>query len=215
MSLRWGLVIGVIVAAIVTLLVLKQPPPGAPRSDGGAAEAERSRDEAAERARVIGSGEKLSPRAATIARALTDGGAAQVAPPSGAGRGAPGVAVPHYGAAGVEAGGGGAGPPPSGPVSKEAIQAAVRAAMPKLADCFNQHLVREPDAGAATVSAKFEIVAKDGKGHIESAELGEGSLGNPADDLCLMNALGQVDFPIPQGANEVRYRVTYPFHFAP
>jgi hypothetical protein len=214
-SARWAALIGAIVAAIVVYLVMRRDGAVATRADGGA-ETAAEREEAAKRARVVGSGEALSPRPVALSPRVTDGGVvAQPGPAALAGlRGAPAGSSAGGGAGGGSGGGSGV-PPPSSGVSKEAVQAAVRAALPKLIDCYNKHLVGTPDAGPARVAASFEIVAKNGKGHIESAEISDGSLGSPVADLCLMNALGEVDFPIPQGATEVRYKVTYPFQFAP
>jgi hypothetical protein len=86
----------------------------------------------------------------------------------------------------------------------------VRAALPAVKDCFEKSAGASPDGGTRLV-ASFQVVRNGGRGHIEEAELDEGSLGNPLDDQCVMNALAAVDFPAPTG--EGRYSVKYPFVF--
>jgi hypothetical protein len=101
-------------------------------------------------------------------------------------------------------------PTPRANLSPDDIRDAVKAVMPSLQNCYESGLKMNADsAGKATI--KFTLVAADGGGFVQDAEI-ESGLGNPVTDACLLDQLAKANFPMPRGDGKVR--VTYPFQFA-
>lgn len=103
--------------------------------------------------------------------------------------------------------------PDGGPrIDPEAVKGAVEQAKPLVADCYAQALRRTPDlAGRLTV--KFTVVQEAGEGRIRDAEVVDEGLQRPFLEMCVLDALGQMTYPAPEGEGEVV--VTYPFVLQP
>ncbi|MEZ4437433.1 MAG: AgmX/PglI C-terminal domain-containing protein [bacterium] len=103
--------------------------------------------------------------------------------------------------------------PDGGPrIDPEAVKGAVEQAKPLVADCYAQALRRTPDlAGRLTV--RFTVVQEAGEGRIRDAEVVDEGLQRPFLEMCVLDALGQMTYPAPEGEGEVV--VTYPFVLQP
>ncbi len=100
--------------------------------------------------------------------------------------------------------------PPTGTLDSAAIKTAVQAVLPDVKNCYETGLKMKADS-KGTVKVSFTLVASDGGGFMRDAELLDSELANPVVDSCILEALSQAHFPMPQGGGEVR--VTYPFKF--
>ena len=108
---------------------------------------------------------------------------------------------------------GGARPDAHKPMApKEAIQEAVRLATPHISRCYEQLLVKKPDA-AGKIVVEFTFKAVDGAGKLMNAEIPEDGLNHPFMGMCVLEALAKVEYPEPDGPGEITVR--YPFKFAP
>lgn len=80
--------------------------------------------------------------------------------------------------------------------------------------CYEETRAQFPDAQVdGRVELFFDIIAENNQGRVELAEPGEGSTlfaGGLHD--CMLDGLGDVVFPVPEGEQKVR--VKYPFNFA-
>lgn len=103
-------------------------------------------------------------------------------------------------------------PPPRPTVDRHGVQSAVRAAKPGVVDCYRQALERNPELGG-TLRVRFTVARKDGTGRIRDAEIADEGLGNPFFEMCVLTALGEMEYPAPDGDGEVV--VTYPFNLQP
>ncbi|MCA9538743.1 MAG: AgmX/PglI C-terminal domain-containing protein, partial [Myxococcales bacterium] len=102
--------------------------------------------------------------------------------------------------------------PPTGRVDKEAVRSAIQSARPVVADCYQQALAGNAEL-AGTLTVKFTVVSKDDEGRIRDAEIEGEGIGNPFLEMCVLKALGDTSFPVPDGGGEVVVR--YPFKLAP
>lgn len=85
---------------------------------------------------------------------------------------------------------------------------------PAVKECYAKISEQFPDVGVSgRVVVAFDIIAEDGQGRVELAEPGENSTLFD-DELrdCMLGGLGDVMFPVPEGAQKLR--VNYPFNFA-
>jgi hypothetical protein len=102
---------------------------------------------------------------------------------------------------------------PVGTLSKEAIQAAIKAVVPRVKQCFEQGLKKEPDL-AGRVVVQFEIEAdEEGRGVVNKGEVPESETVSPFFDACVLKEVAGAEFPAPEGGGKVVVR--YPFQFDP
>lgn len=78
--------------------------------------------------------------------------------------------------------------------------------------CYEQAIEQFPDAEVdGRVVVSFDIIAENGEGRVELAELGEAStLFDDGLHDCMLSSLGEVVFP----AGDGKLRVNFPFNFA-
>lgn len=99
--------------------------------------------------------------------------------------------------------------PADPPPAREAIKSAIRSAKPLVADCYTQALAHSP-ALAGTLKVSFTVTADaDGSGRIRDAEVLDDGLRQPFLEMCVLEALGTAEYPIPAGGGQ--FKVTYPF----
>lgn len=103
-------------------------------------------------------------------------------------------------------------PPPPPTVDRHAVKAAITAAKPGVTDCYQQALARNPELGGI-LKVQFTVTRQDGTGRIKDAEIADEGLGNPFFEMCVLTALGEMEYPAPEGEGEVV--VTYPFKLQP
>ncbi len=99
-------------------------------------------------------------------------------------------------------------PKGNGRLSPSMIRERVRAAAPKLRDCYNLGLVRDPELAGSTVF-RF-TVAIDGS--VENVELKSNSLPDCQAVGCMSDVVRGLHFDAPEGGTAT---VVYPFRFAP
>lgn len=105
------------------------------------------------------------------------------------------------------------GPDGGGPtISREAVRGAIDEAKPMVTDCYAQALRRTPDLAGRLV-VKFTVVQEAGEGRIRDAEVVDEGLRRPFLEMCVLDALGKMVYPAPEGEGEVV--VTYPFVLQP
>jgi hypothetical protein len=96
---------------------------------------------------------------------------------------------------------------------REGIQGAIGTAIPAVKECYEAWLGLNPELGGRIV-AHFRIAApEDGAENatVTDVEVGEGSLGNQFLEGCVLAALGDLTFEIPE---EGEVEVNYPFKFS-
>jgi len=102
-------------------------------------------------------------------------------------------------------------------VRKEDIKDAVHEAKAPITDCYEQALKKNPDL-AGRLKVKFTLVKKDEVGRLNDASIvdedGEGAINHPFLAICVLKALGEVEYPAPEGGDG-EGTVTYPFNLAP
>ncbi len=102
-------------------------------------------------------------------------------------------------------------------VRKEDIQDAVHEAKAPITDCYEQALKKSPDL-TGRLKVKFTLIKKDEVGRLNDASIvdedGEGAINNPFLAICVLKALGEVEYPAPEGGDG-EVTVTYPFNLAP
>lgn len=101
---------------------------------------------------------------------------------------------------------------PVGTLTKEAIQAAIKAVVPRVKACFEKGLEKEPDL-AGRVIVQFDIEAEDGEGVVTRGEVPESETFSPFFDACVLEKVAGAQFPAPEGGGKVTVR--YPFQFDP
>jgi hypothetical protein len=104
----------------------------------------------------------------------------------------------------------------SEPPMKEQIRSSVRAVRGELAGCYEKVLGKESKVAGRMV-VQMRIVARDGKGRVDDAEVlpqenGGGDLASPLFEQCVLEVLAKADFPRPTGDEPLI--VTYPFVFS-
>ncbi len=98
---------------------------------------------------------------------------------------------------------------PSEPPAREAIKSAIQSAKPLVGDCYTQALAHSPEL-AGTLKVSFTVTADaEGTGRIRDAEVLDDGLRQPFLEMCVLEALGSAEYPIPAGGGE--FEVTYPF----
>lgn len=145
--------------------------------------------------------------------------------------GGPGDALKGLGAGGFGAGGDGAGgrrdsggggkirvgsvSAPSGDsvlegnLSKEEIEAVIRANLAKIKACYMKRLQAKRDLQGRVVS-KF-VISPDGR--VASASIAQSEIGDGPTESCIANEIKRWKFPLPRGGGQVS--VTYPFILTP
>jgi hypothetical protein len=102
---------------------------------------------------------------------------------------------------------------PVGTLDKEAIQAAIKAVVPRVKACFERGLKQQPDL-AGRVVVEFEIEADDGgEGVVTRGEVPDSETFSPFFDACVLKEVAGARFPAPSGGGKVTVR--YPFQFDP
>lgn len=105
-------------------------------------------------------------------------------------------------------------PPVDPPPTRVAVQNAVRSAKPLVGDCYAQALEHSPDLGG-TLKVSFTVTPDDeGVGRIRDAEVLDEGLRQPFLEMCVLEALGTAEYPVPEGADG-ELKVTYPFVLRP
>lgn len=105
--------------------------------------------------------------------------------------------------------------PPSDPrmaTFKDGIRAAIQSITPAVKDCYEQQLKQDPSI-AGTIRITFEIEGVDGGGRVVSGEVPESEIRSPFFEACVLEKVGNAEFPEPFDGGVVK--VTYPFHFDP
>ena len=105
---------------------------------------------------------------------------------------------------------------PAGELDKDAIRTGIREIIPAVRTCYEEGLERDSSLQGRLV-VDFVIAAKDGEGRIDTAEVQPGEddhdfMNAPLTAQCIVQALAEARFPVPQGGGVVH--VTYPFVFA-
>jgi TonB family protein len=96
-----------------------------------------------------------------------------------------------------------------GALDKEIIRRIVRRHLNEVKYCYDQALVRQPKLDGRVV-VKFTI---SGTGQVLASFVQSTTLGSPAVEMCVANAVKRWDFPAPrQGGLAI---VSYPFTFSP
>ena len=101
---------------------------------------------------------------------------------------------------------------PKGQLSKVDIKMGIEEAIPVVQRCYEQALEASPDL-AGKVVVRFSIAAKDGSGRLKDAEIIKDGIGNPFLGMCMLGAIGKIEFPVPD--NEGIVVVNYPFNLQP
>jgi hypothetical protein len=101
----------------------------------------------------------------------------------------------------------------AGSLDKEVIRTGIKSIIPRVGECYNDGLQKNPKLGGRIV-VKFVIRTKDRKGRIDEAEIDpeNDDLQSPLVEQCMLNAIAEIEFPAPEGGGEVH--VTYPFVLA-
>jgi TonB family protein len=96
-----------------------------------------------------------------------------------------------------------------GALDKEIIRRIVRRHLNEVKYCYDQALARQPKLEGRVV-AKFTI---SGTGQVLASFIQSTTLGSPAVELCVANAIKRWEFPAPRGGGFAM--VSYPFTFSP
>ena len=150
---------------------------------------------------------------------LSTGGPARAL--SGLGGGAGGVGAGGLGGTGGGGGPGGNGrkiaasavvvpegdPAVEGSLTKEEIEAVIRANLAQIKACYERFLQSNRDL-AGRVTTNFTISAE---GRVTSASVASSDLGSPGAEGCMTGAIRRWKFPLPRGGGVVQ--VKYPFVF--
>jgi TonB family protein len=97
----------------------------------------------------------------------------------------------------------------SGTLDKEIIRRIVRRHLNEVKYCYDQALARQPKLDGRLV-AQFTIAAN---GQVIASLRQSSTLGSPAVEMCVVNAIKRWEFPAPTGGGLAI--VTYPFTFSP
>ena len=106
-----------------------------------------------------------------------------------------------------------------GQLSPQAVRHGIDAARPAVSKCYDEALQRSP-ALAGKLLVKFVVAQDDGKGRILEADIEEeGSdapMLNPFLGMCVLKALGEIEYPVPEGVDggEGEIVVRFPFQFS-
>jgi hypothetical protein len=106
-----------------------------------------------------------------------------------------------------------------GQLSPQAVRHGIDAARPAVTKCYDEALQRSPEL-AGKLLVKFVVAQDDGKGRILEAEIEEkGSdapMLNPFLGMCVLKALGEIEYPVPEGVDggEGEVVVRFPFQFS-
>jgi hypothetical protein len=101
---------------------------------------------------------------------------------------------------------------PKGTLDREVIRDGIKTMRPVVESCYLETLADFPDA-EGRVTLAFTIAAENNEGRVELAEL-DGETSTLIDAMlhdCMINALGDLKFPAPDGNGKVNVR--YPFNF--
>jgi hypothetical protein len=96
-----------------------------------------------------------------------------------------------------------------GTLDKEIIRRIVRRHLNEVKYCYDQALVKQPKLDGRLV-AQFTIA---GNGQVIASLKSSSTLGSPAVEMCVVNAIKRWEFPAPTGGGLAI--VTYPFTFSP
>jgi hypothetical protein len=106
-----------------------------------------------------------------------------------------------------------------GQLSPQAVRHGIDAARPAVTRCYDEALRQSP-ALAGKLLVKFVVAQDDGKGRILEADIEEeGSdapMLNPFLGMCVLKALGEIEYPVPEGVDggEGEIVVRFPFQFS-
>ena len=105
-----------------------------------------------------------------------------------------------------------------GQLSTDAVRTGIAAARPAVSACYEEALQPKADRGGKLL-VEF-VIAQDGrKGRIREAKIDEeGSdpaMLNPFLGMCVLKALGEVEYPAPEGDGEGEIVVRFPFQMNP
>jgi hypothetical protein len=102
---------------------------------------------------------------------------------------------------------------PRGSLSRQSIQKAIRAVVPRVQECYERSLETDPSL-AGKVVVEFEIEGGDGDGGVVSrGEVPEAETFSPIFEACVLKEVAGARFPAPEGGGMVKVR--YPFKFDP
>ncbi|MEZ4461401.1 MAG: AgmX/PglI C-terminal domain-containing protein [bacterium] len=102
---------------------------------------------------------------------------------------------------------------PTGSLDREVIRDGIQSMRPIVEKCYNETLKDFPDA-EGRVTLAFTISAEDDEGRVELSELDteKTTLIDTMLHDCMLEAVGELRFPAPEGNGKVN--VKYPFNFA-
>ena len=98
----------------------------------------------------------------------------------------------------------------TGTIDKAAIQDAIKAVKPQLAECYEKALKHDPDL-SGTLVVDFTIEGVDGGGSVTAGEVNTSDMQAPFFEACVLKEVAHTPFPLPTGGGVVK--VKYPFHF--
>ena len=97
-------------------------------------------------------------------------------------------------------------------MSKEAIQAGVKSALPAIRSCFDAGRKQDPSL-AGRVVLLFDIEAQDGQGLVTKGQVAEEETMSPFFEACILKSVADVQFDAPESEGKITVR--YPFSFDP
>ena len=101
-----------------------------------------------------------------------------------------------------------------GQLSVAAVRAGIDAARPAVKRCYEEALSQKAGL-AGKLMIKFVVAQEGGKGRIREADLDEEAsdetMLNPFLGMCVLKAMGEIEYPAPEGEGEVVVR--FPFQF--
>ncbi len=103
-----------------------------------------------------------------------------------------------------------------GQLSVDAVKAGIDAAKPGITDCYEQALKSSPEL-SGKLAVEFVVQQHERKGRLKEARIDDEqtdeALKNPFLGMCVLKALGEVEYAAPVGEGEVVVR--YPFRLDP
>ena len=101
---------------------------------------------------------------------------------------------------------------PQASLDREAVRRGIKAATPRIRDCYDRALKHDP-ALAGRVVVEFHIEGgADGGGVVTSGEVIESGTQSPFFEACVLKEVAGATFDAPEGGGAVTVR--YPFQFA-
>lgn len=103
-----------------------------------------------------------------------------------------------------------------GQLSVEAVRAGIDAARPAVKRCYEEALTRQADLGGKLM-VRFVVAQHEGKGRIREADIDEEAsdeaMLNPFLGMCVLKALGEIEYPAVSDGAEGEVVVRFPFQF--